>query len=162
MKALPRTVALVAALAAVACATPRGITRPVEGADTRTYPDSAKYVYEAATYAITDEGIGLRQADTKAQLVESNWVDVSTLHHISPQAAAVLAGGDRRVRFQFRAVPAAGGTQLVGEALIRPTGGGNYADEMAPPNHPAREVLSRMFDNVTERLDERRAKRQQR
>ena len=61
-----------------------------------------------------------------------------------------------RMRFRLRTAPIAGGTQLVGEALIRPTGGGEFADRMVPRNHPAREVLIRMLDNVSERLGKRR------
>ena len=118
----------------------------------RVYPDSARAVFDAATYAVTDEGIGLALVDQEQQFLESNWVDVSALRHVPPASTETVQGGDRMVRFQFRTERTGGGTRLVGEALVRPTGGGRYADQMAPASHPAREVLARMFEHVTERL----------
>jgi hypothetical protein len=153
MKALVLALALVSVSA---CARSRSIKAPVSGAVSRTYSDSAAYVFEVATYAVTDEGIGIMRTDPERQIVESDWVDVGSLRHVSPAAAEAVVGADRRVRFRFRAVPVAGGTQLIGEALIRPIGGGEFADRMVPRNHPAREVLIRMLDNASERLGKTR------
>jgi hypothetical protein len=76
------------------------------------------------------------RTDPERQIVESDWVDVGSLRHVSPAAAEAVVGTDRRVRFRLRTAPVAGGTQLVGEALIRPIGGGEFAAAWCPAITP--------------------------
>ena len=157
MKAAYLTLALVSIWA---CARPRNILEPVQGALSRTYADSARYVFDAAAYAVTDEGIGIVQHDRKRQYIESDWVDVATLR-VPIGADVPQFGSDRVVRFQLRTERILGATRLIGEAIVRQGGasGGRANDRMVPANHPARAVLLRMFARVDERLANERERR---
>jgi hypothetical protein len=167
VRCLPRQPAalLAAALLAIAsaagCARPRDIMQPVPGALVRTYADSAADVFEAASWAIIDEGIGITQQDKKRGYVESDWVDARSLR-VPIGADVPQTGSDRVVRFQLRIERTFGATRLVGEAVTRLTGqfGGRADDDMVPANHPARAVLERMFARVDERLRTERERRE--
>ena len=150
-----------AALLAAGCARPRDISQPVPGALVRTFPDSADAVFEAAAYAITDEGFDVVQQDRKRGYVESRWVDANALR-VPIGSTVPQSGTDRVVRFQFRTERTFGATRLVGEAVTRLTGGygGRADDDMVPANHPARAVLERMFGRVEERLRAERERRE--
>jgi hypothetical protein len=143
------------------CARPRDISQPVPGALVRSYPDSADAVFEAAAYAITDEGFDIVQQDRRRSYVESRWVDANALR-VPIGATVPQTGTDRVVRFQFRTERTFGATRLVGEAVTRLTGryGGRADDDMVPANHPARAVLERMFERVDERLRTARERRE--
>jgi len=150
-----------AALLAAGCARPRDISQPLPGALVRTFPDSADAVFEAAAYAITDEGFDIVQQDRKRGYVESRWVGANALR-VPIGSTVPQTGTDRVVRFQFRTERTFGATRLVGEAVTRLTGdyGGRADDDMVPANHPARAVLERMFGRVEERLRTERERRE--
>jgi hypothetical protein len=162
-RALRRALALALALlaAAAACARPRDIMQPVPGAMVRTYPDSARDVFDAASWALVDEAFTIVQQDRKRGYIETDWMDAHTLR-IPVGAATIQMGSDRVVRFQFRTERTFGATRLVGEAVTRSIGdyGGRADDDMVPANHPARAVLERMYARVDERLTKERERRE--
>lgn len=142
-----------------ACARPRDILEPVEGALSFTFPDSARQVLDAAAYAITDEGVDIGLLDRKRSVIESQWVDIGALRASVSREGYV--GNDRNVLFRFRTRRVLGGTSLVGEVVYRPTGAGKAQERMVPTDHAGREVLARMFGRVDERLRRDREKRAQ-
>ena len=127
------------------------------GALEETFPDSAKYVLEAAAYAITDEGMSLVQYDKRRHYVETDFIDIGALRASTDRDAYI--GSDRLVKFQFRTVPTFGATRLIGEVIYRPAGGGRAMEQMVPPQHAGREVLLRLYRRVEQRLEAEREKR---
>jgi hypothetical protein len=123
----------------------------VEGAVERIFPDSARPVLDAAVRAVTDEGIGLEMVDERRGFVESAFVDVGSLR---PTLDVIgLSAEERRIKFQFRALPTFGGTRLIAEAIYRPLPGSDRAMErMVPEDHPGRRVLADMLGRIEERL----------
>jgi hypothetical protein len=154
----PRALLLALCLGVAAgCARPRDILEPVEGALTYTFPDSARHVLDAASYAIVDEGVDIGLLDKKRSVVESEWVDIGALRASVSREGYV--GPERVVLFRLRTRRVFGGTSLIGEAVYRPAGGGRALEQMVPRDHAGREVLVRMFRRVEERLVESREKR---
>ena len=139
------------------CARPRDILEPVEGALDFTFPDSARQVLDAAAYAITDEGIEIGMLDRKRNVIESEWIDIGAVR--ASVSREGYFGSDRVVLFRFRTRRVLGGTSLIGEVVYRPTGAGKAQEQMVPRGHAGREVLTRMFSRVDERLRRNREKR---
>jgi len=156
----PRALLPLALALAVAagCARPRDILEPVEGALTYTFADSARFVLDAAAYAITDEGVDIGLLDRKRSVVESEWVDIGSVRATVSREGYM--GADRVVLFRMRTRRVLGGTSLIGEAVYRPAGGGRALEQMVPRDHAAREVLVRMFGRVEDRLRRDREKRE--
>jgi hypothetical protein len=142
-----------------ACARPRDILEPVEGALSYTFPDSSRQVLDAAAYAITDEGVDIGQLDRKRSVIESQWVDIGSVRASVSREGYI--GSDRNVLFRFRTRRVLGGTSLIGEVVYRPSGAGRASERMVPTDHAGREVLARMFVRVDERLRREREKRAQ-
>lgn len=161
MRALPTALVGALALVAAACARPRDIMQPVPGALVRTYPDSTRDVFDAASWALNDEAFPIVQQDRKRGYIESGWIDAHMLR-VPLGAATIQMGSDRVVRFQFRTERTFGATRLIGEAVTRSIGdyGGRADDDMVPANHPARAVLERMYARVEERLTKARERRE--
>ncbi|MDQ6887807.1 MAG: hypothetical protein M3068_10990 [Gemmatimonadota bacterium] len=142
------------------CVSARRIDEAVPGALQFSFPDSARYVLDAAAYAITDEGLSITQKDATRMLVESGFVDIGTLRARSDRSA--YTGPDRMIKFRFRTRTTFGATILVGEAVYRPNeNAGRAGERMVPESHAAREVLTRMFAGVGTRLSDERARRSQ-
>ena len=152
--------AIAAALAAVACVKPRDISQPVPGAVSHAFPDSARYVLEAVKRAMIDETIDIGLEDPQRGLVESRYEDVGSLR--ASTSREDYTQNERMVRFRFFVRTMLGGTNLVGEAVYRPTGtGGRSMERMVPNDHAAREVLTRVYQRVAERLENERRQREQ-
>jgi hypothetical protein len=143
---------------AAGCSRPRDIMEPVEGALNYTFPDSSRYVFDAASYAIVDEGVDIGLIDKKRSVVESQWVDIGALRASVSREGYI--GADRVVLFRLRTRRVLGGTTLIGEVVYRPAGGGRALEQMVPRDHAGREVLVRMFKSVEDRLIEGREKRE--
>ena len=161
----PRRILLVplaAALAVAACVKPRDISQPVPGAVSHAFPDSARFVLEAVKQAMIDETIDIGLEDPQRGLVESRYEDVGSLRATTSRED--YTENERMVRFRFFVQRMLGGTNLVGEVVYRPTGtGGRAMERMVPSDHAAREVLTRVYQRVDERLqNERRQREQQR
>ena len=139
------------------CARPRDILEPVEGALTYNFPDSSRFVLDAASYAIIDEGVNIGLLDKKRSVVESEWVDIGALRASVSREGYI--GPDRVVLFRLRTRRVFGGTSLIGEAVYRPAGVGRAMEQMVPRDHAGREVLVRMFRRIEERLVEGRERR---
>ena len=135
---------------AAACARPRDVLEPVEGALTFTFPDSARVVLDAAAYAVTDEGIDIGLLDRKRSVVESEWIDIGAVR--ASVSRESYMDSDRNVLFRLRTRRVLGGTSLIGEVVYRPAGAGRAMEQMVPREHAGREVLVRMFTRVDERL----------
>ncbi len=158
---MDRRVALLALsllVQAGSCVPPRRIEDPVPGAVQFSLPDSARYVLDAAAYAITDEGLSITQKDRTRMLVESGFVDIGTLRTRNDRSAYV--GPERVVKFRFRTRTTFGATNLIGEAVYRvDENAGRAGERMVPEGHAALEVLTRMFGRINARLSDERVKR---
>jgi hypothetical protein len=150
---------LLAILASTAfCVKPRNILEPVPGAFEATYPDSAQYVLDAVAYAVTDFAVPIVQYDKRRRYLETRYIDVANFPATVSREGYI--GNERLVKFQFRAVPTFGATRLIGEVIYRPPGGSSRAMErMVPPDHVGREMLTRLYQRIEERLVRERAER---
>jgi hypothetical protein len=150
---------VIVGLATLACVRPRNILEPVEGAFEATYPDSAHYVLEAAAYAVTDFAVPIIQYDKRRQYLETEYIDVANFPATVSREGYM--GNERLVKFQFRTLPTFGATRLIGEVMYRPAGGESRAMErMVPPEHVGREMLTRLYARIQERLVRERAERE--
>ena len=157
---LPGAALAVLALgAALGCVKPRDITQPVPGAVSHAFPDSAQYVTAALKQAMIDETIDIGLEDAQRGIVESRYEDVGSLR--ASTSREDYSENERMVRFRFFVQRMLGGTNVVGEAVYRPTGtGGRSMERMVPPEHAAREVLTRIYERVEERLQNERRQRE--
>ena len=142
-------VALVA-LVAAACATPRNIRQPVDGAVAVTFPDSARPIFDATIAALRDEPIRIVLSDRASGVIETEYIDITSVRTSIDMSEEPMA--DRMVKFRFRTRTTLGATQLIAEAIRRPFSGGAAMERMLPPGHAARQVLNRVLANVDERL----------
>ena len=151
--------ALAVALAAGACVKPRDITQPVPDALERLYPDSANYLLDAAVQSMIDEAMQIELEDRTRGLIESRYIDIGSLRATTSREG--YPERERMVRFRFRTRSVLGGTQLIGEAVYRPIGGGSAMERMVRPDHAAREVLDRLYVRIDDQLQRSRAKRRE-
>ena len=154
IRARVRAVAALVALLAAACATPRNIRQPVDGAVVVTFPDSARPIFDATIAALRDEPIRIVLSDLASGVIETEYIDITSVRTSVDMSEEPMA--DRMVKFRFRTRTTLGATHLVAEAIRRPFSGGAAMERMLPPDHPARQVLNRVIANVDERLVEQR------
>ena len=153
--ALALTAVALAALAG-ACVKPRDITQPVPDAVERLYPDSSRYLLDAAAQAMIDEAMLVELVDRDRGLIESRYIDIGALRASTSREG--YPERERMVRFRFRTRSVLGGTQLVGEAVYRPIGGGSAMERMVRADHAAREVLDRLYIRIDDQLQRIRAR----
>ena len=143
-----------AAVMVIGCASPRNIREPVEGAVVVTLPDSARWIYDATIDALNDEPIRIALTDRGAGLIETAYIDLTSVR--LPVNMADLPTSERLVKFRFRTRTTFGATNLIAEVMGRRPGGGAANERMLPPDHPSRVVLMRLIEGIRERLAERR------
>ena len=144
-----------AAVTVIGCASPRDIREPVEGAVVVTLPDSARWIYEATIDALNDEPIRIALTDRRAGLVETDYIDLSSVRLSVNMEDLPMA--ERMVKFRFRTRTTFGATDLIAEVMGRRPGGGAANERMLPPGHPSRQVLMRLIEGIRERLVDRRS-----
>jgi hypothetical protein len=151
---------VLATLSTASCVSQRNIFAPMPGAVEVTVPDtSISDALDAATLAITDEGLTVSLVDREHGLVESEYVDITAVRtDIDP---AFAGGIERNVRFRFRAIPSFGAISVYGEAVYRLGEVEGRANErMVPEEHPARPVLAEMLESITDRMAQAKAERE--
>ena len=151
---------VMAAVMAASCVSQRNIFAPIPGAVEITVADtSIGDALDAATQAITDEGLTVSQVDRDHGVVESEYVDITAVRtDIDP---AFAGGIERNVRFRFRAIPTFGAISVYGEAVYRLGDVEGRANErMVPENHPARPVLAEMLETIRDRMAQAKAERE--
>jgi hypothetical protein len=140
------------------CVAPHSINQPIPGALDTMIADSTGVVLDAAIKAIRDRGISIRLEDRKSGVVESEFIDIGLLRNdVDP---SVLNSMERMIKFRFRAVPSFGATRLFSEAVYRlGNTGGRLNERMIPAEHPARQVLNEMVEDILSQVARHQAEK---
>lgn len=151
---------MLAALVGTSCVRQRDIFAPMPNAVQRTIPDtSVNAVLDAAVEAITDLGLSVAQVDREHGMVESEFVDITSVRtDLDP---GMTAGIERIIRFRFRAIPSFGAVSVFGEAVYQLGDvGGRASERMVSEQHPARTTLAEMLESIQDGAARAKAERE--